>query len=106
MGNKLYVGNLSFTMNDESLSQLFAQVGTVVSAKVIMENSTGRSKGFGFVEMSSNEEAQAAIAKLNGTSVEDRSISVAEARPMVPRENRGYGGGGDRGGDRGGRNRY
>jgi len=94
MGNKLYVGNLSYSMNDDSLSQLFAQAGSVVSAKIIMDNMSGRSKGFGFVEMSSEEEAKAAIAKFNGTTLEERALNVAEARPMVPREKRDFGGGG------------
>jgi cold-inducible RNA-binding protein len=94
MGNKLYVGNLSYSMTDDALSQLFAQAGTVLSAKIIMDNMSGRSKGFGFVEMSNEEEAKAAIAKLNGQTFEERALSVAEARPMVPREKRSFGGGG------------
>lgn len=104
MGNKLYVGNLSFTVNDEALAQLFAQAGTVQSAKVIVDRDTGRSKGFGFVEMATDQEAADAISKLNGTDYEGRSLTVSEARPKAPREggfSRG-GGGGGRGGNRGG----
>jgi len=103
MGNKLYVGNLSYSMNDEALSTLFADAGTVASARVIMDNQSGRSKGFGFVEMSSDEEANAAIEKFNGTEQDGRQIKVSEAKPMVPRNKGGYGGGG---GGRGGSNRW
>ena len=103
MGKKLYVGNLSFGITEESLQQLFAQAGTVESATVITDRATGRSKGFGFVEMSSDQEATDAIAKLNGTDVEGRAITVSEARPQAPRESRGgFGGGGSRGGFGGG----
>src|SRR3990167_2924763 len=101
MGKKLYVGNLSFGITEESLQQLFAQAGTVESATVITDRATGRSKGFGFVEMSSDQEATDAIAKLNGTDFEGRAIAVSEARPQAPRENRGFGGGGGGGGGRG-----
>lgn len=101
MGKKLYVGNLSFSITEESLQQLFAQAGTVESATVITDRATGRSKGFGFVEMSSDQEATDAIAKLNGTDVEGRAITVSEARPQAPRESRG-GFGGGRGGFGGG----
>jgi RNA recognition motif-containing protein len=93
MGKKLYVGNLPFSATDESLQEMFAQSGSVTSAKIIMDRDTGRSKGFGFVEMSSEQEASDAIQKLNGQSVGGRAITVAEARPVTPREDRGGGGG-------------
>ncbi len=96
MGNKLYVGNLAFSMQDDSLNQQFAAFGSVNSAKVMMDRDTGRSKGFGFVEMSSEAEAQAAIRGLNGKSVEGRSLVVNEARPMEPRAPRPGGFGGTR----------
>ena len=92
MGKKLYVGNLPFNTTDDSLQEMFAQVGSVSSAKVIMDRDTGRSKGFGFVEMSSDQEAADAIQKLNGQSLGGRAITVAEARPVAPREQRGSGG--------------
>jgi RNA recognition motif-containing protein len=94
MGKKLYVGNLPFSATDESLQEMFAQSGSVTSAKIIMDRDTGRSKGFGFVEMSSEQEASDAVQKLNGQSVGGRAITVAEARPVTPREDRGGGGGG------------
>jgi len=97
MGKKLYVGNLSFGVTDSTLEQMFAAHGTVVSAQVIMDRDTGRSKGFGFVEMKSDQEAQAAIAAMNGHEVEGRALTVNEARP------RPEGGGGRGGRDRGGR---
>ncbi|MBY0281369.1 MAG: RNA-binding protein [Alphaproteobacteria bacterium] len=97
MNKKLYVSNLAFTMDDGTLEGIFAEVGSVVSAKVITDFRSGRSKGFGFVEMSSDGEAQDAIKKLNGSEIMGRTISVAEARPQEPRENRGGGGGGYRG---------
>lgn len=100
MGNKIYVGNLPFSATSDSLNELFAQFGKVDSAKIVMDRDTGRSKGFGFVEMSSGEEAAAAIEKLNGTDMGGRSLVVNEARPMEPRSG---GFGGNRGGDRGGR---
>lgn len=100
MGNKIYVGNLPFSTTSESLNDLFANHGTVTSAKVITDRDTGRSKGFGFVEMSSDEEAQAAIDKLHGSDFGGRNLIVNEARPQEPRQG-GFGGG--RGGDRGGR---
>jgi cold-inducible RNA-binding protein len=106
MGNKIYVGNLPFSATSESLNELFSQFGTVDSAKIVMDRDTGRSKGFGFVEMSSGDEAAAAIEKLNGQDHGGRSLVVNEARPMEPRTGGGgFGGGrgGDRGGDRGGR---
>ena len=112
MGNKLYVGNLPYTVRDEDLQQSFSEFGSVTSAKVMMERDTGRSKGFGFVEMGSDAEAQAAINGMNGQSLGGRSVTVNESRPMEARPPRtgGYGGGGDRsggggyggGGDRGG----
>ena len=101
MGKKLYVGNLKYGMTDNDLRQLFEQYGTVNSAQVIMDRDTGRSKGFGFVEMASDDEAQAAIAALNGQDAGGRALTVNEARP---REDRGGGGGfGGGGGGRGGR---
>jgi RNA recognition motif-containing protein len=97
---KLYVGNLSFQTSSEDLQQLFGQAGTVESASVVEDRETGRSRGFGFVEMSSKEEGEAAIAQFNGTEVNGRSLTVNEAKP---RENRsGGGGGGGRGGYGGG----
>jgi len=97
MGNKLYVGNLPYSMRDGDLAQAFGQFGSVTSAKVMMERETGRSKGFGFVEMASDAEAQAAISGMNGQSLGGRNIVVNEARPMdarPPRSGGGYGGGG------------
>jgi cold-inducible RNA-binding protein len=97
MGKRLYVGNLTYGVNDGDLQQLFEQHGTVNSAQVVMDRDTGRSKGFGFVEMGTDQEAQAAIQALNGKEHEGRALTVNEARP---REDRGGGGGG--GGGRGG----
>ena len=105
MGNKLYVGNLPYSYRDSDMEQAFAQYGTVTSAKVMMERDTGRSKGFGFVEMGSDAEAQAAIEGMNGQSLGGRSITVNEARPMEPRPPRS-GGGGYGGGDRSGGGGY
>ena len=104
MGNKLYVGNLPYTVRDEDLQQAFGEFGTITSAKVMMERDTGRSKGFGFVEMGSDAEAQAAINGMNGQSLGGRSITVNEARPMEARPPRtgGFGGGGGGGGYGGG----
>ena len=112
MGNKLYVGNLPYSVRDEDLQQSFGQFGAVTSAKVMMERDTGRSKGFGFVEMGSDAEAQAAIAGMNGQPLGGRSVVVNEARPMEARPPRsggfggggggGYGGGGGGGGGYGG----
>lgn len=104
MGNKLYVGNLPYSFRDEDLQQAFATYGTVASAKVMMERDTGRSKGFGFVEMGSDAEAQAAIGGMNGQQFGGRGLVVNEARPMEPRPPRsgGYGGGGGRSGGGGG----
>ncbi|MDZ4187831.1 MAG: RNA-binding protein [Hydrogenophaga sp.] len=110
MGNKLYVGNLPYTVRDEDLQQAFSAYGSVNSAKVMMERDTGRSKGFGFVEMGSDSEAQAAVEGMNGQSLGGRSLVVNEARPMEARPPRtggfggprggggGFGGGGDRSG--------
>jgi RNA recognition motif-containing protein len=99
MGKKLFVGNLSFNTNDADLAQLFAQHGTVESATVIMDKMSGRSKGFAFVEMSSDAEAQAAVAALNGKDVDGRALTVNEARP---KPEGGRGGGSSRGGSGGG----
>jgi RNA recognition motif-containing protein len=93
MGNKLYVGNLPYTVRDEDLQQAFSAYGAVNSAKVMMERETGRSKGFGFVEMGSDAEAQSAIQGMNGQSLGGRSLVVNEARPMEPRPPRSGGGG-------------
>jgi len=101
MGNKLYVGNLPYSVRDSDLEQAFSQFGAVTSAKVMMERETGRSKGFGFVEMGSDAEAQAAISGMNGQSLGGRSVVVNEARPMEQRP-RGFGGGGSGGGGYGG----
>jgi RNA recognition motif-containing protein len=108
MGNKLYVGNLPYSVRDEDLQQAFGEFGAITSAKVMMERDTGRSKGFGFVEMGSDAEAQAAIAGMNGQSLGGRSITVNEARPMEPRPPRsgGFGGGGGYGGGRSGGGGY
>jgi hypothetical protein len=112
MGNKLYVGNLPYSFRDSDMEQAFAQFGTVTSAKVMMERDTGRSKGFGFVEMGSPAEAQAAIEGMNGQQIGGRGLVVNEARPMEPRSGgggfggggggRGFGGGGGGGGGYGG----
>ncbi len=105
MGNKLYVGNLPYSVRDSDLEQAFGQFGAVTSAKVMMERDTGRSKGFGFVEMGSDAEAQAAINGMNGQPLGGRSVVVNEARPMEARPPRsgGGGGGGYGGGGGGGR---
>jgi len=128
MGKKLYVGNLSYSVTSSDLEQLFGQHGQVTSAQVINDRDTGRSKGFGFVEMSSDDEATAAVAALNGQQHDGRTLTVNEARPKEDRGGGGggygggrggggggygggrgggggggYGGGGGRGGDRGGR---
>jgi hypothetical protein len=101
MGNKLYVGNLPYQVRDSDLEQAFGQFGQVTSAKVMMERETGRSKGFGFVEMGSDAEAQAAIEGMNGQSMGGRSVVVNEARPMENRP-RGFGSGGGGSGGGGG----
>jgi len=99
MGKKLYVGNLSYDMNNSALEQLFAPHGTIESAQVIEDRSTGQSKGFGFVEMSSDAEAQAAISALDGQDNGGRALKVNEAKPREPRSGGGgYGGGGGGGG--------
>ena len=100
MGRRLYVGNLSYNVDSSQLEQLFSQHGTVSSAEVISDRDTGRSKGFGFVEMGSDEEAQAAIAALNGQEHDGRALTVNEAKPRESRGGGGFGGGG--GGGRGG----
>ena len=111
MSMKLYVGNLAFQTSSSDLQQLFGQAGTVESASVIEDRDTGRSRGFGFVEMSSKEEGEAAISQFNGKEFNGRNLTVNEARPREDRGNRGggggggrggYGGGGGRGGNRGG----
>ena len=102
MGSKLYVGNLSYNTTSSDLEQLFAQHGTVQSAEVISDRDTGRSKGFGFVQMGSDEEAQAAIAALNGQEHDGRALTVNEAKPREDRPRGGGGGGGGRGGYGGG----
>ena len=102
MGNKLYVGNLAYSVRDESLQQAFSQFGTVTSAKVMMDRETGRSKGFGFVEMGSDAEAQSAINGMNGQALEGRAIVVNEARPREDRPGGFGGGGGSRSGGGGG----
>ena len=102
MGKKLYVGNLPFSATDQILMDTFSQCGTVESSKVITDRDTGRSKGFGFVEMSTEAEAQNAITQFNGADYEGRPMTVNEAKPMVARENRGGGGGGGRSGGGGG----
>jgi RNA recognition motif-containing protein len=103
MGRKLYVGNLAYGVSSSDLEQMFAEFGTVQSAQVIVDRDTGRSKGFGFVEMGSDQEAQAAIAAMSGKEVDGRQLTVNEARP---REDRGGGGGGGGGGGRGGGRGY
>lgn len=128
MSKRLYVGNLPFAVDDAALHQKFSSFGEVVSAKVITDRASGRSKGYGFIEMSDDSQADAAIEKLNGSDFEGRNINVSEARPQGERSDRGGGGrgggfrggrgggggggfrggrgGGGRGGDRGGGNRY
>ncbi len=93
LGTKLYVGNLAYSVDKSNLEEMFADFGTVASAQVIMDRETGRSKGFGFVEMGSEQEAQAAISGLNGKNVDGRNLTVNEARPQEPRSG-GFGGGG------------
>lgn len=105
MGNKLYVGGLPYSVTEGRLQELFATHGAVQSANVISDKFTGQSRGFGFVEMSSGDEAQKAIAALNGTQFDGRTLVVNEAKPMAKRDNFG-GGGGGRGDRDGGRNRW
>jgi hypothetical protein len=102
MGNKLYVGNLSYSVRDEDLQQSFAEFGSVTSAKVMMDRDTGRSKGFGFVEMGTDSEAQAAISGMNGKDLDGRALVVNEARPREERPGGSFGGGGRSGGGGGG----
>jgi RNA recognition motif-containing protein len=102
MESKLYVGNLSYSTTEDDLRQLFAQAGNVKSVSVIKDRDTGRSKGFAFVEMGSDEDAQKAISQFNGQSFQDRSLKVNVARPREDRPRGGGGFGGPRGGDRGG----
>ena len=108
MGKKLYIGNLPFSATEQVLTDTFTQCGKVESVKIITDRDSGRSKGFGFVEMSSEAEAQDAIKKFNGADYEGRTMTVNEAKPMVPRESRGGFGGGrsNAGFGGGGRNRY
>jgi len=107
MGKKLYVGNLPYSTDDAALESQFSAFGKVESARVITDRDTGRSKGFGFVEMASDDEANQAIEKLNGSPMGGRNLTVSEARPQAPREGgRGGGGGGPRGFRGGGGNRF
>lgn len=106
MGKKLYVGNLTYGVTDSTLEQMFTAHGTVESAQVIMDRDTGRSKGFGFVEMKTDQEAQAAITGLNGKEVEGRALTVNEARPRTEGGRGGRGGSGGGGGYGGGGGRY
>ncbi|GER13666.1 RNA recognition motif domain-containing protein [Variovorax boronicumulans] len=102
MGKKLYVGNLAYSVRDNDLEQAFGEFGSIVSAKVMMERDTGRSKGFGFVEMGTDAEALAAVEGMNGASLQGRALTVNEARPMEARPPRTGGGGGYGGGGGGG----
>lgn len=105
MGKKLYVGNLPYSATEQALTDSFSECGTVTSVKIITDRETGRSKGFGFIEMETDEAAASAITKFNGAMYEGRAMTVSEAKPMAPREGgggRGFGGGG-RGGFGGGR---
>ena len=101
MGKKIYVGNLSYSVDDQTLQEIFSAFGTVESAKVVTDRDSGRSKGFGFVEMSTEAEATSAIEKLNGSEQSGRAMNVSEAKPMAPKEG-GRGGFGGGGGGRGG----
>ncbi len=103
MGKKLYVGNLPYSATDQSLAETFSQCGTVDSARIIMDRDSGRSKGFGFVEMSTDEEAAEAISRFNGQQLDGRPMTVSEAKPQAPREGGGGGRGGFGGGGGGGR---
>jgi RNA recognition motif-containing protein len=102
MGRKLYVGNLPFSASEDEIRDHFAQAGSVDTVKLIMDRDTGRPKGFGFVEMASDEDAEAAIERLNGQNFNGRPLTVNEARPMQPRSGGGGGGGGYGGGGGGG----
>jgi RNA recognition motif-containing protein len=106
MGTKLYVGGLPYSTTEQQLSELFAQQGSVTSAKVITDKFTGQSRGFGFVEMSTEEEAQKAITALNGTQLDGRTMTVNEAKPQEKRSGGGGGYGGGGGGDRGAGRRW
>ena len=106
MGSKLYVGGLPYSATESQLTSLFAEHGTVESARVIADKFTGQSRGFGFVEMSTAEEAKAAITALNGSQMDGRSLTVNEAKPMEPRSSGGGGGGSRFGGGGRDRNRY
>jgi RNA recognition motif-containing protein len=106
MSKRIYVGGLPFSVNDEQLNAAFSAHGAVTSAKVITDKFSGQSRGFGFVEMSDDSEATAAIEKMNGADMEGRKLTVNEARPMEPRDGRGGGGRGGRDGGRGGFNRW
>jgi RNA recognition motif-containing protein len=103
MSVKLYVGNLPFSATEQDLEELFGQAGSVFSASIITDRETGRSRGFGFVEMETQEAADAAISQFNGYQLDGRAVVVNEARPKESRGGGGFGGGGGRGGDRGGR---
>lgn len=106
MATKLYVGNLPYSAKEESLKEHFSSAGSVASVKIIIDRETGRSKGFGFVEMDSEDGAQSAVSQLDGQEFEGRSLRVSEAKPQPERESRGgFGGGGSRGGFGGGGNR-
>jgi len=102
MGTKLFVGGLSWDTTEDTLRNAFAQIGAVTSAVIIMDKFSGKSRGFGFVEMATGEEAEKAVNELNGKELDGRTIVVNEAKPMQPRENRGFGGGGGGGGFGGG----
>ena len=106
MATKLFVGSLSWNVNDDQLKDFFADAGNVVTATVIMDRETNRSKGFGFVEMSNDDEAKAAIDQLNGKELDGRAVTVSEARPREERPRGGGGGGGYGGGSRGNDRRY
>jgi RNA recognition motif-containing protein len=106
VAKKLYVGNLTYNVNESDLEALFAQFGTVQSAQIIVDRDTNRSKGFGFVEMDTEAQAQAAIQALNGQPHDGRNLTVNEAKPREPRSGGGGYGGGGRGGYGGGRDRY
>jgi RNA recognition motif-containing protein len=103
MAKKLYVGNLSYSTTEQDLKEAFAKIGEVLSCNLIVDQTNGRSKGFGFVEMATDEDAEKAISTMNGSSFMNRTITVNEARPKTDRPRQGFGGRGDRGGHGGGR---